>query len=109
MNKLWRPYLLWLVGIAFVAVSCKDRADKKTQETAVLKHVPFASLTDSILRAKPEEAAGLYFRRAELLSRNNLHELAAEDYKRSWTLHPDEATGLRYGSTLSILGQTDEA
>jgi len=109
MNKLWSPYLLWLLGIVFVAVSCKGHADKKEQETAVLKQAPFASLTDSILQAKPEEAAGLYFRRAELLSRNNLHELAAEDYKRSWVLHPDEATGLRYGSTLSILGQTDEA
>jgi tetratricopeptide (TPR) repeat protein len=109
MNKLWRPYLLWLLGIAFAAVSCKGHADKKEQEATVLKQAPFAPLTDSIRQAKPEEEAGLYFRRAELLSRNNLHELAAEDYKRSWAIHPEEATGLRYGSTLSILGRIDEA
>lgn len=109
MNKLWRPYLWWLLGIAFIAVSCKDHADKKTEEAAVLKQAPFAPLTDSIRQAKPEEAAGLYARRAEILSRNNLHELAAEDYQKSWTLHPEEATGLRYASTLSILGRTDQA
>jgi tetratricopeptide (TPR) repeat protein len=109
MNKLWRPYLLWLLGIVFTAMSCKDHADKRTDEAAILKQVPFAPLTDSIRQAKPEEQAGLYARRAELLSRNNLHELAAEDYQKSWTLQPSEATGLRYGSTLSILGRTDEA
>ena len=75
----------------------------------MLKQAPFAPLTDSIRQSKPADQAELYFRRAELLSRNNLHELAAEDYKRSWDLHPDEATGLRYAATLSILGRTDEA
>lgn len=108
MNKLWTSYLYLLVGI-ILAASCKGPAGNKEEEAAVLKQAPFAPLTDSIRQSTQSDKAGLYFRRAELLSRNNLHELAVADYKKSWTLHPDEVTGLRYASTLSILGQTGEA
>ncbi len=55
------------------------------------------------------DQAGLYFRRAELLSHNDQHELAAADYSRSWDLKPDEMTGARYASTLTIIGQIGKA
>lgn len=83
--------------------------ENEARQAAILHHAPYAALTDSLKNAKENEAAGLYFRRAELLSHNNLHELAANDYRRSWELRPDEMTGFRYASTLSIIGQTERA
>ena len=84
--------------------------DKKAQEvSAVLHRPPFGPLTDSLDQHQGDDVAGLYFRRAELLSRNDLHELAADDYQKSWGLRPDEVTGLRYASTLTIIGHTGKA
>jgi tetratricopeptide (TPR) repeat protein len=88
---------------------CNNHEDKKNDAAVVLHRAPYASLTDSLDQAKGDPAAGLYFRRAELLSHNNQHELAAEDFRRSWELRPDEITGFRYASTLSIIGQADRA
>jgi tetratricopeptide (TPR) repeat protein len=94
---------LWTAG-------CNNNGSKSNdQQSAVLARPPFAPLTDSLSMDKVPDKAGIYFRRAELLSRNNLHELAAKDYQLSWKLNPDELTGLRYASTLSILGQTAQA
>jgi len=96
--------------IGLIAGACNGSADKKAGgEELVLNQPPFAGLTDSIRHASSSDAAALYFRRGELLSRNNQHELAANDYKRSWELHPDEMTGIRYASALSILGRTNDA
>ncbi len=92
-----------------LTISCNNQGRKEDDQAAVLHRPPFAPLTDSLLQAKNAGAAGLYFRRAELLSRNNFHELAAEDYRRSWDLSPEELTGFRYASTLSIIGQPDRA
>jgi tetratricopeptide (TPR) repeat protein len=102
--------LLPLVCAAGLLAGCHNEGDKKEEErTAVLHRPPFAALTDSLRSATDRDAAGLYFRRAELLSRANLHELAAADYHRSWDINPDELTGYRYASTLSITGQTEKA
>ena len=102
--------LFFLAGIAASQAGCHNDGDKKDDEqAAVLRRPPFAALTDSLRSVKDNDAAGLYFRRAELLSRANLHELAAADYHRSWDLNPNELTGYRYASTLSIIGQTDRA
>jgi tetratricopeptide (TPR) repeat protein len=110
MNQSIRSSLLLVCCIGLLTGACKGPADKKAGgDELVLKQPPFARLTDSIRQASSSDAAALYFRRGELLSRNNLHELAADDYKRSWGLQPTEATGLRYASTLSILGMTKEA
>ena len=102
--------LFLLVCVAASQAGCHNDGDKKEEEqTAVLHRAPFAALTDSLRSVKDKDAAGLYFRRAELLSRANLHELAAADYRRSWAIDPVELTGYRYASTLSIIGQTDNA
>jgi len=83
--------------------------DAGKEDNAILKKPPYAAVTDSIRQSGADGKAGLYFRRGDLLSRNNLHELAAADYQKAWELHPDETTGLRYASTLSIVGRPEEA
>jgi tetratricopeptide (TPR) repeat protein len=95
---------------AVLFLSCKGPDNRRdTALDSILTKFPFTPLTDSIRHSDPTALAGLYFRRAELLSKNNFHEIAAEDYQKSWELHPEEATGLRYASTLSITGQTSDA
>ena len=79
----------------------------KNNPEDILGKPPFAGLTDSIKRFPGE--ASLYFRRAEILSQNNLHEIANQDYKKSWDLKPDIQTALRYSSNLSVLGREKEA
>ena len=107
--------MLLVCSAGILIPGCTSHGNKKEDDQAAILHnPPFAPLTDSIRQAdqsKTDTAArvGLYFRRAELLARNNLHELAAADYQQVWKLHPDEATGLRYASTLSITGQTQKA
>jgi tetratricopeptide (TPR) repeat protein len=78
---------------------------KNADRAAILAHPPYASLTDSLQQHLGADQAGLYFRRAELLSHNDQHELAAADYSKSWELRPDEMTGARYAATLTIIGQ----
>jgi tetratricopeptide (TPR) repeat protein len=102
--------LFLLAGAAGFLAGCHNDGDKKTDEqTAVLHRPPFAALTDSLRSVKEKDAAGLYFRRAELLTKANLHELASADYRHSWEIEPNELSGYRYASTLSIIGQTDRA
>src|SRR5580658_2232142 len=82
---------------------------KDADRAAILARPPYSSLTDSLQKHLGADEAGLYFRRAELLSHNDQHELAAEDYSKSWNLRPDEMTGARYASTLTIIGQIGKA
>lgn len=110
MSKFSRTLLLLVCSAGLLSAGCNGPGKKKEDpQAAVLHRPPFAPLTDSLAQTKGPETAGLYLRRAELLSRNNFHELAAEDYRRSWELSPEEFTGFRYASTLSIIGQTDQA
>jgi tetratricopeptide (TPR) repeat protein len=113
MTQSLRNLLTMLCIGCFItgAPGCHDHetTSKDQQATAVLHRFPFSPLTDSLDQHQGNDMATLYFKRAELLSRNNLHELAADDYKKSWDLRPDEATGLRYVSTLTIIGQTAKA
>jgi tetratricopeptide (TPR) repeat protein len=97
-----------LLSLGLLTTACNGHESGTKEEDAILKKPPFATLTDSI-DGNASDKAGIYFRRGDLLSRNDLHELAAKDYKKSWELHPDEITGLRYASTLSIIGRPYEA
>jgi tetratricopeptide (TPR) repeat protein len=109
MKHFLSPLVL-LCYAGLLAMGCNGHGNKQDEErAAILSRPPFATLTDSLLQHKSNDEAGLYFRRAELLSRNDLHELAAEDYRRSWDLRPDEMTGFRYASMLTILGQPGKA
>ncbi len=108
MLKSIKTYLVLAGGCFLLSTACKSPAAKnENEQDKILKSLPFAALTDSI-RQFPREA-GLYFRRGDLLSRNDRHEIAAGDFKNAWDLHPDEETGLRYASTLSILNKPAEA
>jgi tetratricopeptide (TPR) repeat protein len=110
MNKSFRTLCLLLSSIGLWTAACNGPKNKKDGEKALILHrAPYAALTDSLSADRVTDTAGLYFRRAELLSRNNLHELAAGDYKSSWDLKPDQLTGFRYASTLSIIGQMGAA
>jgi tetratricopeptide (TPR) repeat protein len=102
---------LWALVLATSLISaCTNQNSKKEDEqAAILRKLPFAPLTDSLQTAKGNLAADLYFRRGELLARSNHHELAADDYRHSWDLAPEERTGFRYASTLSIIGQITPA
>src|SRR5258708_12337421 len=107
MNQSLRALCLLLCFAGLWTTGCNNNGNKNNdQQAAALHRPPFAPLTDSLSGDKVADKAGLYFRRAELLSRNNLHELALKDYQQAWKLNPDELTGFHYPSTLSILGQT---
>ncbi len=104
--------MLWIGCMIADIQGCNNNNpdDKKAREiSAVLHRPPFGPLTDSLDQHQGTDVAGLYFRRAELLARNDLHELAADDYQKSWDLRPDELTGLRYASTLTIVGHVGKA
>lgn len=86
---------------------CNGSGNKDGDEaSALLQNLPYTALSDSIRRFPGN--AGLYFRRAILLSQNKAHELALADYKKSWELAPNEETGLRYAAGLSITGRPVE-
>lgn len=110
MKQFVRTLYLVVCCMGLLTMACNGPGNQKKEEAAaVLRRPPYAPLTDSLEGTKGNEAAALYFRRAELLAHNNLHELAAEDFHRSWELRPDELTGYRYASTLSIIGQGERA
>ncbi len=98
--------LLLFAGLGLIACNGNRR---DTDLAAILKNPPYAPLTDSIQHRTGADQAGLYFRRAELLSHNDRHELALADYSRSWDLKPEETTGARYASTLTVIGQIGNA
>ena len=110
MTRTLRTLFLLTCCAGLLTAACNN-TDKKenNQAAAVLHQLPFAPYTDSLTNAKGAEAASLYYRRGDLLSRGNRHELAANDYRQSWEIQPNELTGLRYASTLAIIGQTDKA
>ncbi|MES1225905.1 MAG: hypothetical protein ABUT20_61065 [Bacteroidota bacterium] len=102
------PQLYYYLFIVFLLAtgSCKPNAKKNNDIDHLLSQPPFSILTDSI-KQFPGNAA-LYLERAQLLSKNNLHEIATMDYERSWELKPDEVTAVQYASNLSIISDQDK-
>jgi len=108
MKKEGRLIFLILFCQGLLLSGCRNSSEKKEGDTeSILENPPYSAITDSI-RKFPDDAA-LYFRRAELLSKNNIHEIAIGDYKKSWELDPEETTGLRFASDLSIAGRPQDA
>ncbi len=106
LRNLFVLHCFVIIGITACNGSGKG---KDADRTAILTHPPYSLLTDSLQQQPGADRAGLYFRRAELLSHHDQHELAAADYSRSWELRPDELTGARYAATLTIIGRTGMA
>jgi tetratricopeptide (TPR) repeat protein len=109
MNRLIQACFPIISIFLFAVFSggCNGSGNKDDDEASnLLKSPPYAALSDSIRRFP--DNAGLYFRRAILLSQNKVHELALADYKKSWQLAPTEETGLRYAASLSIIGRPKE-
>jgi len=91
-------------------IACNGSGNgRDSSAAAILTQPPYAQLTDSLKKDKVPDRAGLYFRRGELLSHNDRHELAAADFGKSWDLKPDELTGARFASELTITGQIGKA
>jgi tetratricopeptide (TPR) repeat protein len=111
MTGLWlKSFWVLLLLTGFGLIACNDSGrGRNAGGSAILTHPPYASLTDSLEKDKVADRSGLYFRRAELLSHNDQHELAAADYSKSWDLRPDELTGMRYAAALTIIGQAGRA
>jgi tetratricopeptide (TPR) repeat protein len=96
-------FVLFAAGIISGSACNMPEHDRKDD---VLKNPPYATLSDSI-KQFPDNA-GLYARRAELLTQHNRHEIAYIDFKKSWELQPAEQTALEYASNLSITGKAAE-
>lgn len=73
----------------------------------VLADPPFKIITDSIHKFPSE--AGLYLKRAEMLSQKDMHQLAGKDFEKAWKLHPDETTGLLFATNLFLSGKESQA
>ena len=73
----------------------------------ILNSESFAGLTDS-LRRFPQNV-GLRLSRAERLTQQNFHALAASDYHKVWQLQPSETAALTYASSLFLSGQEEAA
>src|SRR5271154_4320909 len=100
--KLFSAFLL----LAFLFITgCKMPGNNDKDE--ILKNKPFSAITDSIEQFS--DNASLYLRRAELLTQNNQHEIAFNDFKKSWELSQTEKTAFEYVSNLTITNKPNDA
>jgi tetratricopeptide (TPR) repeat protein len=109
-DQSMRYFLAVLIFTGSGLIACNGSGNgRDNRATAILTHPPYTQLTDSLQKDQVPDKAGLYFRRGELLSHNDQHDLAAADYGKSWDIKPDELTGARYASELTITGQIGKA
>jgi tetratricopeptide (TPR) repeat protein len=107
ISRLYALLLLMITGVFFVACHGKDKNIKGNNETAILHTAPFQGITDSI-QHDPNNAE-LLLRRAVMLSQSNQHELATEDYRKSWELTNNEGIALQYISNLLLVNELKQA
>lgn len=104
------PISLYLLFILIIFISCAGCGGSETRGTPeqsdILKKPIFASINDSI-KQFPQNA-DLYMRRAIMLSRNDAHEIANADFKKSWELSPTKENALQYAANLAIIGRPAE-
>src|ERR1044071_3161204 len=99
---------LMMAGATICLFSCASgdqREDEQSQK--ILSSPPFESVSDSI--KKFPDNVELRLRRATLLSQKSMHEVATNDYKKSWEITGDENIGLMYVSNLLLSDQVNEA
>jgi tetratricopeptide (TPR) repeat protein len=97
-----------LFFLSVCCCGCGLLGDKTgTDFSELLTAAPYKPVTDSI--NKNPSDAGLFLRRAALLTQNNHHDIAYYDYKKSWELKETESTAIAYASNLFITGKTKDA
>ena len=82
-------YGAFLLLIVFV-FSCSN--NDVLESDSLLKGEPYTSITDSI-QQQPKNA-GLYYKRAILLLQNEQFSYAEKDFRKAWSLNPDEQNAL---------------
>lgn len=88
-----------IIALVFLClVGCTSSSDPSAFDQ-VLSKQPYAALTDSIKRESNNDE--LYFRRAVLLSRNNLPEPALADFQKAWSIRPKEKYAAAVADLLS--------
>src|ERR1700730_14400724 len=95
-------FSFFTVLFLLVIIGCNNQKDED-----LLSKPPFASITDSIQKFPGN--VNLLIRRAELLSQNNLHELAYADYKAAWEKEQSEDIAMAYVSNLFLVSRPREA
>jgi tetratricopeptide (TPR) repeat protein len=94
--------------LILAACSCNLPGSKSANGfNEILQQPPFKAISDSI--EKNPSDAGLFLRRAELLTQNNQHDIAYYDYKKSWQLQPSESAALLFASNLFLTGRNKDA
>lgn len=103
MNRI---LAMLLMGV--IITSCSEESGNVSDdERKILNAPPFDGITDSI--SEQPQNAELRLKRASLLSQNNLHDLATEDFEEAWKLMQDENTALVYVSNLLLTDNVKEA
>lgn len=99
----------WIALIASTGLwSCGDDNDNGSPAVpAILQQPPYNTLTDS-LTIQPDNA-GLYYKRALLLTQNNEHELAGRDWAKVWELNPTESNTWQFVTNLIVTNQSNKA
>ncbi|MBO9571819.1 MAG: tetratricopeptide repeat protein [Chitinophagaceae bacterium] len=106
MNRL--TMMLIPVTMLTGLLSCgSDDNEETVKKENILNAAPFSGITDSI--ADSPDDPELLLRRATLLSQNNLHPLATDDYKKAWELTQDENIALIYASNLLLTDSVQKA
>lgn len=100
--------MLIATGLFVIAISCGSGEDDETGNIGEILHkAPFAGITDSI-EDSPDNPE-LLLRRAMLLSQNNLHPIATDDYEKSWKLTGNSEIALMLASNLLLNNRVTEA
>lgn len=98
-------YFSLLAGLS----RCSNSTEKEQQsgiDTDLFNRPPFAAISDSI--AADPKNAGLYLRRAELLTANTQYSMAAADLETAWKISPSENLGERRVNNLFLQGKSEE-
>jgi tetratricopeptide (TPR) repeat protein len=106
MSFLKYPFGFIIIFLV-AAGSCKNKDSNAGYPVSVVEANPaYKSLNDSI-HDFPGDAS-LYLRRATRLTQENQHELAYDDFHKSWSLKPTLQNALPFAANLEILGRHDE-
>lgn len=90
------PFIYLVFISVFSLTACTN--DDASPYQAILGKPPYSDITDSI-NNDPDNVS-LYARRAGMLNKNNLPELALKDFEKAWTLSGEEKFALAVGNLL---------